>query len=316
MRKLSEGEQQALEYYSRHYNAIVDIPPSDERIVVADPETNTCRFCARSAPNVSFKKTAHALPELIGNKRVTVKNECDSCNEHFSRHLEDHLGKYLGLWRTMMQIHGKSGVVSYKSPSKKSRIDFSSAGIRVEDNIDEPMLEIDEDTNTQTITGYRQPYVPIAVYKSLLKMALSVIPHDRLGNFPHTTSWLLETEHDNSQYRLNMSRILCWFVPGPKPFTTPAIMVFERKSDQIDVPYMQMVLAFANLQLQTIVPSMHQDRHLQGRQVQFVQFPNPFGMQWEYGTPKPTLIDMSGTKPVRNEKVDIEMHFENYTNSS
>jgi hypothetical protein len=50
--------------------ATVEMDPSGPRQAVYLPSDHpgTCRFCRRSPERLAFKKDAHALPELIGNR--------------------------------------------------------------------------------------------------------------------------------------------------------------------------------------------------------------------------------------------------------
>lgn len=55
----------------------------------------TCRFCGKSTPEVKFQNDAHAIPQLLGNRKLILVDECDACNSFFAAKLEDHLGKLL-----------------------------------------------------------------------------------------------------------------------------------------------------------------------------------------------------------------------------
>jgi HNH endonuclease len=67
---------------------------------------HTCRFCDRKKPEVTFKKKAHAVPELIGNKTLLTFYECDDCNDRFSSFEDDFAKMTLGD-RSISQARGK-----------------------------------------------------------------------------------------------------------------------------------------------------------------------------------------------------------------
>jgi hypothetical protein len=79
-----------------------------------------CRFCNKKEPEVSFKKEAHMVPELMGNRNLVSDYECDKCNDLFSIY-EDALAKFLGIARTLSSSKGKEGIPTFKNPDKKIR---------------------------------------------------------------------------------------------------------------------------------------------------------------------------------------------------
>jgi len=150
--------------------------PSKENSV-----NNKCKFCGKSYPTVTFKNIAHTIPEFLGNKGSVSNEECDVCNKYFGK-LEKQLYNFLGPSLTFWGIPGKKGLrnfASYKRPLqiKKNKlfetypsvlIDSGSSGNeRINFNELEKRFEIEYVT---------EPYCPRDVYKSLLKMALGLLP--------------------------------------------------------------------------------------------------------------------------------------------
>jgi len=309
--KLKDFERISREYNENYFVVFANIAESSQDKVIIEDPLKKCRFCEKSEPDVSFKKTAHAIPELIGNKRIFLNNECDICNLKFSQLLEDHLGKYLGLWRTMMQIRGKNGFVSYKAPDGISRVDMGSSGLEIKSFEEEPIFETNDEEKTVTIKGYRQPYVPIAVFKCFVKMALSVIPHGLLIYFNDTKNWLLENSHEITSYDIQPIFTIASSVPGVKPFGDFSIIVLCRKNDALKVPFMQMIVFFGNLGYQIIVPCKKMDFHLNGQQMNITPF---FHLIWAsnelLGPIGISNIDLSGRIAIKNEPVSITMSYE------
>lgn len=62
----------------------------EKRICIGefDKKKRVCRFCRQSYPIVTFKKTAHAISESLGNKLLFCYEECDKCNENFGKSIE------------------------------------------------------------------------------------------------------------------------------------------------------------------------------------------------------------------------------------
>lgn len=97
-----------LNYFDENYSIVscyLNLTKGNKEYI-GEKQNRKCRFCGKLSPEVKFKLEAHAIPELTGNKSLIAYNECDTCNEKFSRTVEDHLGKYLGAQRTLVQIHG------------------------------------------------------------------------------------------------------------------------------------------------------------------------------------------------------------------
>jgi hypothetical protein len=309
--EMKDFENIAREYDKNYIIVFSNIAEyTQDKLTITDP-IKRCRFCDKSEPAVSFRKVAHAIPELIGNKKIFSNNECDTCNEKISQNLEDSLGKYLGLWRTMMQIRGKKGVVSYKAPDGISRIDLNSTGIEVKSFEEDPIIKTNSEDKTVTIKGFRQPYIPIAVFKSFVKMTLSVMPYNLLDYFHDTKKWLLEDSHVVSRYDIQPIFTIASSVSGIKPFGDLSIIVFCRKNETLKVPFMQMVLFFGNLGYQIIVPCKSKDYHLSGQVMDITPFPHPaWIMNKSLGNVGISKIDFSGKYIIRKDPISITMSYQ------
>lgn len=72
-----------------------------------------CRFCFKSSAKTTFRKSAHLIPELLGNKYLLSNFECDKCNELFST-FEDSLASYLGAFRTLYGMKSRRRTPKFK----------------------------------------------------------------------------------------------------------------------------------------------------------------------------------------------------------
>jgi hypothetical protein len=68
-----------------------------------------CRYCGETNP-ASFRMTAHAFPEALGNKWVISRDECDACNQVFSKY-DDAIAKAVSSFLTLGGVKGKSNKV-------------------------------------------------------------------------------------------------------------------------------------------------------------------------------------------------------------
>jgi len=76
----------------------------------ANKSNRVCRFCGKQDPVVSFKHTSHAISESLGNKSIICREECDNCNDRFSRTIEPDIANMLSSLLTIYSIHGKDGI--------------------------------------------------------------------------------------------------------------------------------------------------------------------------------------------------------------
>ena len=228
---------------------------------------SVCRFCSKTAPEVTFRKEAHAIPELAGNGTLLSRYECDPCNTRFSG-FEDDLGKLTLLERIAGQVLGKSGVPSAKTGQKRSRIDMGAAGFEIQQHQDDPIAEVDHEAKTLTITIMPQSYRPLGVYKALVKIALTLMDEHDLSKVPEALRWLhapdLKTDQvdDGTQYTCIRT-----FTPGPAPFAMTRAVLLRRKRLDVPGPAFIFVLTFGNLSFQIVVPGPQEDRHLVGKQI-------------------------------------------------
>ncbi len=175
-----------------------------------DKNKRKCRFCGQSVPQTIFRNIAHAIPEFLGNKQAILLDECDKCNEFFSQNIEDHLDKLTKPYRIIGQIKGKRKIPSCKDKSKKSRIDFHN-GFKIITSINSDFIK---DTGDSLVINFKtEPYIPVGVYKGLVKMVISIIENEKeLDAFSATIKWLLDADFS----RLMISPLKIWttFIPG------------------------------------------------------------------------------------------------------
>lgn len=235
-------------HFTENYSTIF----SDElkkQIIGNKKNKRTCRFCGFTSSETTFSNISHAIPESIGNKNIICVEECDSCNKHFSDYVEIHFDKYTKPYRNMSQIKGKKKVPSYKTKSKNSRIDSTNNILQVKGNNKDYIL-FDDSLNNRIILKYElEPYIPEAVYKTFVKMALSVMPSSELKNFKEAIRWIMQKEHTNS---LGIPLpIIISFIPELKK--SPTVILLKRKI-HISNPTWVFIVGFGNMSYQIILP--------------------------------------------------------------
>lgn len=277
-----------------------------------------CRFCGKTMPEVKFKKDAHAISELVGNKRIFLRNECDDCNELFGRLYEDAFSAYLGAARTVSQTEGKNGVPSYKDNNETIRIDVGRERIVIQEAYKQENIDFYEDHADLHLK--KEPYSPLAAYKALVVMALSIMPYDEFKCFRETAEWLLEEDILISKYNMSCyaSKVIERFIAGVKPLPVQA-WLFRRKSPFLSprydysAPYCQFILEFDNYSFQIVVPNIQKDAVLWRKSVDILPFPASFDVFPKLRENRTTAVairDFSNAEKVRDEPAELSLQFE------
>jgi len=319
-----------LDWFKQHYDIVSHhaMRPNGERVYLGDKAKRVCRYCGLAAPQVKFENLAHAIPDQVGNDWLFDHEECDDCNEHFAKQVEDDFAKWTLPWRTMGRIKGKRGIPSHKSNDKQFRIDANqnpaedATGtngerhhLKIHMGVNDSRHELDEATKTVKLTLERQPYVPMGVFKCLVKMAVAVMPPEEERRCAHLKKWILRPDHTFESYPYKPLGIIYQFVPGPLPNDQMNYWLLRRKPDRADdCLYMQFVLQLSNHVFQIALPMHVEDRkQLEAGTFQTDLWPNTWASvdhQLQYGRSGHKQFDMSGTEKVRGETTSMTFHYD------
>lgn len=269
----------------------------------------TCRYCERGRPEVSFSTDCHALMEAIGNRKLFAEDECDSCNQIFGDGIETQFGNWSLPYRVISCIRGKNGYPSIKGPGW--RIDSSPEGPIIKTDEAHDFADIDQVIKSLKFRRLpRTSFVPIAVYKALVRMAIALMPRDELTEFKPVIDWLLEKD-SNIRPETLCSKVLHVVIPAfPEPDTVCAVLA-RRHTDELDLPYMVFVLLFSNYAFQVFVPS---PQTRQNESFTATIFPFLFGPSSSQPL-IPEILDLGGIEIVRNEFVPLGIDFQSMTES-
>jgi hypothetical protein len=123
------------------------------------------------------------------------------------------MANYMNLLHTFSQVKGKKGIPSFKTiHNKKSRVDVKTDNVEVENHEGDSIANIDEIKKTITFATKKASYIPIAIYKCLTKMGLTIMPENELNNFKITMKWINEIDHAKKSFELKSSiciNIIC-----------------------------------------------------------------------------------------------------------
>lgn len=288
-----------LAFFEENFDLIaVGTYSRGDKHFISDGESRLCRFCQKDEKVTTFRNKSHAIPECLGNHQLILLDECDGCNTFFSEKLEDHLDKFTKPYRIAGQIVGKKGIPNYRTNNKKNRIKFNDLPT-VKSEIGEEFFLIDHEKREITLKLHQESHIPLAVYKALLKIAISIIEEkNELSAFRHTIDWLLNPDLTISV--IKPALLMEAFVPGPRPTNGVFVSLFRRKAAVSNVPYAIFVIAFGNVVFQLVVPS-HIDNGV-SMSVQLPFLPSPFEIKgWPYGDLKFGSYDFSGTEKISRE---------------
>ncbi len=88
---------------------------SKSSTILKDTLPYKCRFCEQVKTKKDFSNIAHSVAELLGNKSIINKYECNDCNKSFSEKEENELGKMILIYKAFRGLRGKKGNIKINS---------------------------------------------------------------------------------------------------------------------------------------------------------------------------------------------------------
>jgi hypothetical protein len=192
-----------------------------------DKTKRVCRFCNNERKPTEYESEAHAISEALGNKTVILYEECDKCNNHFSRTIEPDIIQYLSLFRTFFDVKGKGGSKKFKG------VNFE---LKNEENVMLSFHSI-EDRPEEFSMPYKvklegkEPLAVQNIYKSLCKYFLSVIDPSQLSNFTETIKWI------NGEKEVERLPLVGEMISYHSFSKQPKLVTYIRKTDDKSIPF-------------------------------------------------------------------------------
>lgn len=267
-----ERDSESEQYYNTYYDILRTpdfkdssrlLKPSHGIQKIGSPHNKKCRFCGRDESNTSFTKIAHVFPECIGNMVLASNYECDECNQFFGNTIENEFANYFSLYHSIMQISGKNGKPKccFKVPCSTRNDTCMKYCVRIEFQDDTPSISLCEDVdkkyinlsnNSIQISKPIGKHCPIAVFKAIVKMAITVMPTEELSLFSGTIKWLLEKNHSNIFNKKLLVRYK--MIPGFNVTKFPHYILYRRKKTVWNKPYMLLNLTYGCFSLFVEIP--------------------------------------------------------------
>lgn len=229
----------------------------DKKIKIGENKKNNrvCRFCGSKSPDVSFRKEAHAISEALGNKKLILNEECDSCNEFFDANIERDFIYYHDLARTMFGVKNKEN----NTPKLKGKnFDFfndDSGGMSIAIVANDENHAADDGPPKSIVFKTGNTIKIQNIYKALCKFALSVIDSKHINNFNNTIKWLKNDIEASSLPKIAVLNSYSFFTKRPE------IILYVRNNDNEKLPYLVGEFRFTFYLYIFIVPFCNNDKN-------------------------------------------------------
>ena len=213
------------------------LPQKKENIGEKDKAKRICRFCMKSGID-RFKNASHAIQEGLGNHLLIANEECDECNTIFSNSVERHLFRFLETNRTLSQVRGK-GKSTYHQEGLNFHIHPDTVTGLPTVYVKQEFIENElyKGKPTGRILLYNNgPITYQGIYKALVKIAVDMIPPDKIIHFVKTGMWVHgDFEADNLPS--------FWYGEHSFFFEQPVLdLFFQKDNTDYNAPYCTAVL--------------------------------------------------------------------------
>ena len=262
-------------------------------------DNRVCRYCGRSKPEVKFKKEAHSVPELLGNKNLISYDECDACNTQFGKTIENDLAAMLNLPLIFSSEPGKKTSKKHKfkaSDDKVTEILTKQDELTVTDHHVTEAMKIDLEAGRYELDGSMKSgsFIPINAFKSLVKAGFALMPQDELKHFPDMGGWLLSSDPTFRPVGFVVPEVTLIHIPGLIQHDGH-VALYERKSDSANLPCWLFSILTKGIFLFVYLPFCRRDDQLKSPAT-LPTIPVLSPRMVEDGCPTTTHYNFSGTE--------------------
>ena len=255
-----------------------------------------------------FGRGAHAIPELLGNKSLFTKYECDSCNQMFGTGIENDHGTWSKPMRTIARIVGKKGAPSIKGGRDGQwRIQSTADRLEVLQGRRDSVMQHDRENKLLVFEIPRDPYTPAAVLKSFMKIGLSVLPTDEVTNYSDLLAWVSTPDHKLKF--LSDHAIIHTIVPGPRIRNLLSVATFRRKTSDLEVPHITLILHCGNELFQVPMVRAKRDSKLAGKAISMPIWPHPYERTSTFGLVYRNTLDLTSCGLVTDDIARIVLTY-------
>lgn len=240
----------------------IPIPAESNKRDFDKMKNKRCKFCNNTEPDTTFQNYPHKISRLLGNRFWYALDECDKCNEKFSKY-ESNLGDFFLLDRALMQSKKPAKSPKFRSPAKNFVVEhgdfYTKKGVYVKQgDKSNGYFTYDEATGELVITTKTGSFVPLYVYKALIKMALSLLPDQLASEYPELLTFL----NDPAATNVPICLIMVYALHSDARFDFQALL-FEKKETAHKIPKHYFCFYWLNNIIVLYLPC-HQDGDLYG----------------------------------------------------
>lgn len=248
-----------------------------------------CRYCKKDASQTTFTEITHLLPELLGRNNIYTYDECDACNHLFSKY-ESHLAIFIRPFMTLLGVTTKHNVPAFQSrsvdrdPLTVTSLTHQPDGTRALMIGPADDLYIDANNNVMGILFRHPPFIPLHIYKSLVKIGMSLLPSEFDVHNQQTFDWLVNDNVDLGFISFGfMTTLTQGYVQFPSAELYRAIHL-RNKTEEF--PEYTLILRFANQVFQVFLPFTDELKavHNQKKNLTIELFPSIAYDRWKDGT--------------------------------
>jgi hypothetical protein len=224
-------------------------------IASVDKKERICRFCGNTGKE-KFKKVAHLFSNVLGNKELHSNYECDECNDIFSRY-ESELAMCFAPYLSVYGVKGKRGTHSFTSNANKVRIEnieFKGRRLVIIQRLDpdDESFAIDKKSGENSIEMVKGSYIPLSVYKALIKMGISCMVESDIQKYPGVLKFLISSTFD--YVASGIATIHLTLLPSSIEHSPPVGFLYKKKTKKALYPTHIFAIRFANCYVQVVLP--------------------------------------------------------------
>lgn len=269
-----------------------------------------CRFCGKKHPDTTFVSKPHIISRLFGNNAGISDFECDKCNNHFSK-FETSTADFLGVNRSIYSL-GKEKIPTFKAPdgSMEARASEIYGNEAVEISAKMPGLITSlTDTGKIEVQVKGNSYIPINVYKSLLKIALTRMSESEFINYGLALAFIMKGLNTN-HFSFHATQVFRSQIGGE--VATPYCILFRKKKVNSDLPTHIFQLYYQDSCLQLHLPYRKGDKQLLEMEKLEIPMCPPFVITTENlsGRANYEILDLSGCEKKAGEVKKMSLNFD------
>lgn len=309
---LSEMDAKRAESFFEIYEIEHIIKDEERPVFLGEKMDRKCRFCNKQSPEVTFKKDAHVIPQLMGNAHLLSYFECDTCNSLFSKY-EDSFANFTGIHRTVYAFLAKKKVPKFKNPQTGFLLTTQDNKLftKVNGDLGDEII-IDDENKTGIINTVRHTYVPMYIPKVLLKIAFCMLREHELKDYELLRLFLSGSDYDEKFDGNTYLKVFSYVFPGP-PIVKPKALLYRKKQAHhlTLAPQKHLIVHFSNFVFQICLPYNEKDKDMIGKTGSFHIYPLLIDKEFieQKGDASESYTDFSSSKKRIGEKHSMKFSF-------